>query len=238
MLNCLIIDDEPLARQHIANYISRISDLKLVGSARNPVIGKGILDNEAVDLIFLDIKMQQLNGMDFIKRNEVFQQVIIISAYPEYAIDGFELEVTDYLMKPVTFERFLKAVEKARLRIGGSECIRTVKYQPDFIYVKHNLRYEKLLLEDILFIESMLNYVRIVTVKGKYTVYSSLKNICSNLPGGRFIRVHKSYVVAVSQISSVSPACLFIEGTRLPVSRANKKALMELVLSAGIPFNG
>jgi len=238
MLNCLIIDDEPLARQHIANYISRVNDLKLVGSVRNPVIGKNVLDNEAVDLIFLDIKMQQMSGLDFLKKNAVFQQVIVISAYPEYAIEGFELEVTDYLMKPVTFERFLKAVDKVRVRIGGSENIRTVRYQPDFIYVKHNQRYEKVLLADILYIESMLNYVRIITSAGRYMVYSSLRSIYASLPADRFIRIHKSYIAAVSQITSVSPVSLSIGKTKLPVSRANKKALMELIARTGIPYNG
>lgn len=222
MLNCLIIDDEPLARQHIANHISRIGDLKLVGSARNPALGKSILDKEDVDIIFLDIKMREQNGLDFIRKNKPGQQVVVISAYPEYAIDGFELEVTDYLMKPVTFERFSKAIERVKARIGQP--------QPGFIYVKHKNQYEKLLLSDIIYIESKLNYVRISTETRKYTIYSSLKNILSGLPDDQFIRIHKSYIVAISRISSVSANCCCIGNIRLPVSRANKKKLMEKVL--------
>ena len=238
MLNCLIIDDEPLARAHIASYVGRVDYLRLVGSARNPVVGKRILDCEAVDVIFLDVKMPHMSGIELVKNNDIFQQVIVITAYPEYAVDGFEIEATDYLMKPVTFERFLKAVEKAKARIGGSEHVRILPYQPDFIYVKHNLRYHKVILADILYIESMLNYIRIVTASAVYIVYSSLKSMATNLPGDQFIRTHKSYLVALSRISSLSLTHVSVGGYQLPVSRAHRQQLKKLVLETGMPFNG
>jgi len=233
-LNCLIIDDEPLARQHIEGYVSRISYLKLAGSVRNPVVGKTILDNEPIDLIFLDIKMPQMSGIDFIKEYRIFQQVILITAFPDYALDGFELEVTDYLMKPVTFERFLKAVEKAYSKVTGSESIKTIKQQPDFLYVKNNQRYDKILLDDILYVESMLNYINIITEKGKYTVYSSLKSAETTLPKDRFLRIHKSFIVALSKISAIESHQLHVGSYQLPISRANKNTILQAALNTGL----
>ena len=150
-LSCLIVDDEPLARQQMEAYVHRIPFLKMAGIARNAFSAKAILDTVPVDLILLDIKMPHMSGIEFIKQSNIFQQVIFITAFPEYAIDGFELEVTDYLMKPVTFERFSKAVEKARIKLKGSETIKSVENQPDFIYVKHNHRFEKVVIADILY---------------------------------------------------------------------------------------
>jgi len=238
MLNCLIIDDEPLARQQIESYVNRVPYLALAGSVRNPVVGKTILDNEAVDLVFLDIKMPQMTGIDFLREYHISQQVILVTAYPEYALDGFELEVTDYLMKPVTFERFLKAVEKANAQVNGTDTIKTVKHQPDYLYVKNNQRYEKISLEDILYIESMLNYVNIVTVKKKYTIYSSLKNAEACLPKDKFLRIHKSYIVAVAKIDAIDAGRVDVGGHKLPLSRTNKNEVIKAVLDTGLSLGG
>ena len=153
MLNCLIVDDEPLARQQIEAYVGRVPFLKLIASVRNPAIAKEVLHTELIDLIFLDIQMPQTSGIDFLKNNDIFQQIIFITAFPEYALDGFELEATDYLMKPVTYERFLKACEKALVKVSGSETIKQNKEHPEFLYVKCNQRFEKVWIDDILFIE-------------------------------------------------------------------------------------
>jgi len=238
MLNCLIIDDEPLARQQIESYINRVPYLALAGSVRNPVVGKTILDNEAVDLVFLDIKMPQMTGIDFLREYHISQQVVLVTAYPEYALDGFELEVTDYLMKPVTFERFLKAVEKANAQVNGTDTIKTVKHQPDYLYVKNGQRYEKILLEDILYIESMLNYVNIVTAKRKFTIYSSLKNAEACLPKDKFLRIHKSYIVAVAKIDAIDAGRVDVGSHKLPLSRTNKNEVIKAVLDTGLNLGG
>jgi len=227
-LNCLIVDDEPLARQQIENYVSKISFLNLVGSVRNPIVAGEVLKAELVDLIFLDIKMPQMSGIDFLKNNDVFQQVIFITAFPEYAVDGFELEVTDYLAKPATFERFLKACEKALAKVAGSHTIKAISEKPDYIYVKCNQRFEKIRIGDILFIESMLNYINIITTNHKCTVYSSLKALENSLPAGRFLRIHKSYLVATAHINTIENSLVHIGGYTLPVSRANKKNVLKL----------
>ncbi|WP_259065289.1 LytR/AlgR family response regulator transcription factor [Mucilaginibacter sp. X4EP1] len=233
MLNCLIVDDEPLARQQIEAYVGRVPFLKLIASVRNPAIAKEVLHTELIDLIFLDIQMPQTSGIDFLKNNDIFQQIIFITAFPEYALDGFELEATDYLMKPVTYERFLKACEKALVKVSGSETIKQNKEHPEFLYVKCNQRFEKVWIDDILFIESMLNYINIITINKKYTVYSSLKAIESGLSANKFIRIHKSYVVAINHIQAIDNSHVHVVEYKLPVSRSNKQAVLQIASALG-----
>jgi DNA-binding LytR/AlgR family response regulator len=174
--------------------------------------------------------MPHMSGIEFIRQSNIFQQVIFITAFPEYAIEGFELEVTDYLMKPVTFERFFKAVEKARIKVKGSEMIKSAENQPDFIYVKHNHRFEKVVIADMLYIESMLNYINIITEKGKYTVYSSLKQIEESLPANKLIKIRKSYLVAINAITTIEQQYLLVSNFKLPVSRTNRNSVMKYAL--------
>jgi len=237
ILNCLVIDDEPLARMHIENYIARTLFLKLAGSARNASIAKTILDNEAVDLVFLDIKMPQTSGLEFLRENNVFQQVILVTAYPEFALDGFDLNVTDYLMKPVTFERFEKAVEKAFAKLAGFENIRRIKHEMGFCYVKTGQRYEKVVFDDILYIESMLNYIHIITKTGKLTVYSSLKNAEAIFPKSMFVRTHKSYLAAITKISTIDLKHICIGSHKIPVSRGNRNSIVEAARKMGLLFS-
>jgi DNA-binding LytR/AlgR family response regulator len=227
-LNCLIVDDEPLARQQVESYVDRVPFLNLVGSMRNPIIAREVLKARPVDLIYLDIKMPQMSGIEFLRNNDIFQQVIFITAFPEYAIEGFELEVTDYLAKPVTFERFLKASEKALAKVSGSQTIKSISDQHDFLYVKCDQRFQKILIDDILFVESMLNYVNVITQNNKYTVYSSLKAIEDSLPQDKFLRIHKSYLVATGHIHTIENNQVCVGEHALPVSRANKKAVLKL----------
>jgi len=234
MLNCIIVDDEPLARKQIENYVGRAPFLKLIGSVRNTAIANEILKTELVDLIFLDIKMPQMSGIDFLKNNDIFQQVIFITAFPEYAIEGFDLEVTDYLVKPVTFERFLKASEKALAKVSGSNTIKSINEQPDFLYIKCNQRFEKIRIDDILFIEAMLNYINIITKTGKYVVYSSLKAVDSRLPHDKFLKIHKSYLVAINHINAIENHQIHISDHILPVSRPNKQTVLQIALNLGL----
>ncbi len=233
MLNCLIVDDEPLARQQIEMYVGKVPFLKLIASVRNPAVAKEVLQAELIDLIFLDIQMPQMSGIDFLKNNDIFQQVIFITAFPEYALEGFELEATDYLMKPVTFERFLKACEKALVKVSGSETIKLNKEHPDFLYVKCNQRFEKIWIDDILFIESMLNYINIITMNKKYTVYSSLKAVESSLSANKFLRIHKSYMAAINHIHAIDNNQVHVAEYKLPVSRSNKQAVLQIASALG-----
>ncbi|NIG52855.1 LytTR family DNA-binding domain-containing protein [Chitinophaga sp. Cy-1792] len=227
MLNCIIVDDEPLVRKQIESYIEQIPFLHLVGTARNPVVAQAILSTEAVDLIFLDIKMPQMSGIELLQKHSIFQQVIFITAYPEYALQGYELDVTDYLMKPVTFERFLKACEKANAKVSGASTVKMNREQPDSLYVRCNHRLEKILLADILFIEAKLNYVQIVTPNKKYIVYASLKSIEECLPGTDFLRIHKSYIVALQHITTLESLQISVAAYTLPVSRKSQQILKQ-----------
>lgn len=229
MLNCIIVDDEPLARQQLKAYVERVPFLKLVGMARNTLIAQGILKNEAVDLIFMDIQMPRQTGIEFLMAHAIFQQVIFITAYPEYAVTGFELEATDYLMKPVSFDRFLRACEKAAARINGSTNIKLRDDQLDFLYVRTNQRFEKIELSSILFVEAMLNYVVIYTRTEKFIVYSSLKAMMGNLPSERFLQVHKSFLVAKNHIDAVDNNKIFIEEYILPLSRSKRSQLLAML---------
>jgi DNA-binding LytR/AlgR family response regulator len=234
MLNCLIVDDEPLARKQIEIYVERVPFLKLVGTARNPAIAGEILKTELVDLIFLDIQMPQMTGIDFLKNQDIFQQVIFITAFPEYAIEGFELEVTDYLMKPVTYERFLRAGNKALAKVNGSQTIKSISDRPDFLYIKCNHRFEKIMVDDILYIEAMLNYINIVTTNRKYIVYSSLKAIENKVPRDKFLKIHKSYIVAINHINAIDNHHIDVAGCRMPVSRSNRTAVLQIALTLGL----
>lgn len=227
-LNCLVVDDEPLARKQLEGYIKQISFLKLVGTTRNPLMAAEVLKSEIVDLIFLDIKMPQQTGIEFLKTNTIFQQVIMVTAFPEFALTGFELEVTDYLMKPVSFERFLRACEKALAKVSGTDTIRSITDQADFLYLKCDQRFEKVLIKDIYYIESMLNYVRFVTSNGTFIVYSSLKAIAENLPKSHFLKIHKSYIVGIAHILAIENHQVRLNELVLPVSRSNKQVVLEL----------
>jgi len=230
MLKILIVDDEPLARQQLEAYASRLPFLQLAGVARNAMVANGILHSTPVDLIFLDIQMPQTSGIEFLKSQEIVQQVILVTAFPEYAIEGFELAVTDYLLKPVTFERFTKACERALANVSGQGSVNLLKQQPGYLYVRCDQRLQKIRIADILFIEAMANYVHIVLGHQKYTVYSSLKGLVAQLPAEAFVLTHRSYLAAVSHIDSIGQAEVLIGEHRLPLSRSQRKLVQALIL--------
>jgi two-component system, LytTR family, response regulator len=231
MLKVLIVDDEPLARKQIEAYVSRSPLLQLVGTARNPVAAKAILESMLVDLIFLDVQMPQMSGIEFLKGEEIVQQVIIVTAFSEFALDGFDLEVTDYLLKPVTFERFTRACERALANLSSQSTISLLKKQPGFLYVRCDQRLQKIRISDILFVEAMANYVHIILPDQRYTVYSSMKGIAAQLPPGIFVRTHKSYLAAVAHIDSVGLQEVLIGSHHLPLSRSQRS-----VVKASIPL--
>jgi len=230
MLRVLIVDDEPLARQQLEAYVSRLPFLQLAGVARNTVAATGILNSTPVDLILLDIQMPQMSGIELLKSQEVIQQVILVTAFPQYAIEGFELAVTDYLLKPVTFERFTRACERALANVSGQAAISLLKQQPGYLYVKYDQRLKKIRIADILFIEAMANYVHIILGDQKYTIYSSLKALEAQLPAGTFILTHRSYLAAVSHIDSLGQTEVIIGEHRLPLSRSQRKIVKSLIL--------
>jgi len=236
ILKCVAIDDEPLARECIANYVREVDFLQLTGMGSNPVELTRLLHEQKVDLIFLDIQMPVINGIEFLKITPNPPMVIITTAYPSYALDGFQLDVLDYLVKPITFNRFFKAVSKAKdyqhllLRSSFAD-ITGVNSTEDYFFIKCDYKYEKIYFADILYIEAMQNYVMIYTQKGKYMTLLYLKNIEENLEGQPFVRVHKSYLVSIPRIESIENNEIIIGKIRIPLSRNYRDEVIERVVN-------
>ena len=223
MLTCVAIDDEPLARECIANYVNEVEFLQLIGTGNSVVELTTLLGEQQVDLIFLDIQMPQINGIGFLKMTPNPPLVIITTAYPSYALEGFQLDVVDYLVKPITFTRFFKAASKARdyhslLQRPAAESLRSGA-PPDYFFVKCDYKYERIYFDDILYVQAMQNYVTIFTTRGKYMTLLNLKSVEEKLDRQSFIRVHKSYLVSISKIESIENSEIVIQSFRVPVSR-------------------
>ena len=229
-ISCLIIDDEPLAREGLENYVRQIEFLDLRAVCKNALKANSIIQKEKIDLIFLDIEMPQLSGLDFLKSLKQSPLVIFTTAYPQYALKGYEFEAIDYLIKPIAFERFLQAANKTLRLIGQQKkSNKTIHEKKDFIFVKIENQLVKLYIADILYIEGMQNYIIFHTAKEKLITLVPLKNIFEMLSKKDFLQVHKSYVVARSKVEAIVGNQILIDTYKVPVSvRMKKKVLEEL----------
>ncbi|WP_295122871.1 LytTR family DNA-binding domain-containing protein [uncultured Chitinophaga sp.] len=230
MLNCIIVDDEPLAREGMANYVKETGFLQLAGTCEDPVSLMQLMDTQKADLLFLDIQMPKMSGIDFLRITPNPPMVIITTAFPAYALEGFQLNVLDYLLKPITFDRFLKSAAKAKdyfqLRSAASSPEKT-----DHFFIKCGSKYEKIYFADILYVEGMQNYITIHTTKGKYITLLYLKHLEQNLDGQAFIRVHKSFIAAIGKIDSIEGNEICIGTHRVPMSRNYREQVIEKVVS-------
>lgn len=232
MINCIIIDDEPLARKGLKEYIADVDFLSLAGEFDNPLKAAGLLSKGNVQLLFLDIQMPKITGLEFLKSVHQPPPVIFTTAYPQYARDGFDLNALDYLVKPISFERFLKAVLKAKeyyeVRQHNGES--GARITQDYFFVKADNKLVKILFDEILFVEALQNYVTIHTVDKKYITYLTFKSVEEYLPVDRFIKTHKSYIVSASKINSIEGNDIRIGNHHVPVSRNEKEDVMEKLL--------
>ena len=233
IIQCVIIDDEPLARECIANYIREIDFLKLVGEGNNPLQLIELMEHQEIDLIFLDIQMPVMNGIEFLKITNQRPSVILTTAFPNYALDGFELDVMDYLLKPITFNRFFKAVKKVWefKQVQDASVNKTSRASDiDYFFVKNDKTYEKIYVKDILYVEAMQNYIAFHTVDCKrHLALITMKQAEENLQGNNFIRVHKSFIIAVDKIKSIADNKISIGSMQIPIGRNYKTQLMEIV---------
>lgn len=217
MIKCLIIDDEPLAVKLLKDYAAKIPDLEIMMAGSDAFAGLQLVQNGEADLIFLDIQMPELTGIQFMKVLNGKCKIILTTAYEEYALQAFDHDVVDYLLKPFSLERFMMAVQKARERIGQGKPVPEAA-KPDYIFVKSEYRIIKIELKDILYFESLRDYVAIHTISaGKILTLQSLRSFEEALDGKDFLRIHKSYIISIDKISSIERKRVIIQGTYLPV---------------------
>ena len=225
-IKCIIIEDEPLAQERVRGYVSKIPNLELVGSFENGIDALFFLKSNEVDLLFLDINIGEFNGIQFAETLKNPIQIIITTAYPEYALKGFDLNVTDYLLKPFTFDRFIQAVERVQLK-----PINEVQAPKSYIFIKTEYRLEKVFLKDIIYIEGMRDYRRIHTIDKKIMTLQTFKELEDEIPSSVVCRVHKSYMVGIDKIESIERDRLKIMDVLIPISETYKKSFFELINS-------
>src|ERR1700761_7907674 len=213
-IKCIIVEDEPLAVKVLTDYIREVPFLELVGSFKDAILASEFLRTASVDLMFLDIHLPKLKGMAFLKTLSNPPAVIVTTAYHQYAVEGFSLNVTDYLLKPIEFERFLVAVNKVRQTMPAP-----VSEQRDFLFINVQKKKVRLLFEEILFIESQREYIRIVTTRGEFLPKMSTHEIETILPGHLFRRVHRSFIVSVRRIEAYTAEAIEIGGITIPVGK-------------------
>jgi DNA-binding LytR/AlgR family response regulator len=223
--NCVIIEDEPLALEKTRDFVNRVPFLRLSASFDNALTGLDYLNNNKVDLLFLDINMDELSGIELLESSKINTQVIITTAYQEYALKGYELKITDYLLKPFTFNRFLQAVSKAQENIA----LRNLDPSPDFIFVKTEYRLEKIMLDEIMYIEGMRDYRRIHAETKRVMTLQNFSEFEKLIPAAIVCRVHKSYMVAINKIVSVERNRIKIADQLIPISETYKEAFFQII---------
>jgi len=223
--SCIIIEDEPLALKRTSDFVNKIPFLNLMGTFDNSINGLFYLKANKVDLLFLDINMDELSGIELLESSKIDSQVIITTAYQKYALKGYELNVTDYLLKPFTFDRFLKAVCRAQENINKS--LSTV--QPESIFVKTENRLEKINISDILYIEGMRDYRRIHTVNKRIMTLQNFSELEQILPSNLVCRVHKSYMVGINKIESIERRRIKISDQIIPISETYIELFSQVI---------
>jgi len=226
-ITCIITDDEPVARKGLQGYVEKFGFFELINTCEDAVELNTILKQKQVDLLFLDIEMPYVNGIDFLKSLSNPPKVIFTTAYERYAIQGFDLDVLDYLLKPISFERFLKAANKAYDYFNQKQ----EKQEENYFFVKTDYKLEKIEFDDILFTEAMENYVAIYTSARKVITHSTLKAVQEKLPQKQFIQPHKSYIINLNKIDAIEGNTLHINKYQVPISKYQKEEVMEKIIN-------
>ncbi|WP_276479444.1 LytR/AlgR family response regulator transcription factor [Paraflavitalea pollutisoli] len=241
-IRCLIVDDEPPAREVIRRYVQEVPTLHLVGECANAVQALTVLQQQPIDLLFLDIRMPQLDGTTFLKTLKNPPKVIFTTAYAEYALEGYELDIIDYLLKPVRFDRFLKAVNKACAPAASQPSFAAVTAAPaetlsqadekrsdSFVYFRADRKMQKVMLHDILYIESMKDYVKINTTLGTIITKQSITSVESMLSEKQFVRTHRSFIVAIDKIRSYTNELIEIDAAEIPIGKLYRNGVLKIL---------
>jgi DNA-binding LytR/AlgR family response regulator len=235
-IRCIVVDDEALARKYLKDYISKVPFLEFVGDFNSPLKAYDLLEKGKIDLMFLDIQMPEITGLDFLRSLDRKPFVILTTAYKEYALEGYELDISDYLLKPFSFNRFLKAVTKVNTAmlakdkqdVSSSDYNQT-DFHDDYIIIRADRKYYKINYDDLIFIEGQKAYVTFHSEgKKNVTALASLKELEEKLPENKFIRIHKSYIVSVKKIDALEGNMIEISGEKLPVGKSFKPKVSEL----------
>jgi DNA-binding LytR/AlgR family response regulator len=235
-IRCVVIDDEALARKYLKDYISKVPFLEFLGDFNSPLKAYDLLEKGMIDLMFLDIQMPEITGLDFLRSLNHKPYVILTTAYKEYALEGYELDISDYLLKPFSFDRFLKAVNKVNSTILSKKkkeepttSYNQTDFHDDYIIIRADRKYYKINYDDLIFIEGQKAYVTFHSEgKKKITALASLRELEEKLPEKKFIRIHKSYIVSVKKIDALEGNMIEIAGEKLPVGKSFKPKVTEL----------
>jgi DNA-binding LytR/AlgR family response regulator len=227
-ISCIIVDDEPVARKILQEFVELAPFLDLHGKFENAIKAEAFLSNTPVDLLFLDIEMPKVSGLQFLQKMNLESMVILTTAFPQYALEGYELDIIDYLLKPFAFSRFLKAVHKAKDYYEMKNRL-TGSLPSSYIFIKSEKRIEKIELKEILYAESIGNYVSVYTENKKIIAYLTMKSLESQLPATDFIKIHNSYLVNGSRIDAIDGNEIKIGAKSLPISRNYREMVMKIV---------
>ncbi len=236
-MNVLIVDDEPLAQEVLETYIQKFPNLQLVQKCSNAVEAHAALEQHSVDLMFLDIQMPQISGLDFLKTLDNPPKVIFTTAFSEYALEGFELGVVDYLLKPISLERFAKAIHKVTANtmtvgstpVGGNKSVESVVTTQDFIFVKSDKKLVKVFFEDIFYIEGLKDYVILHTPNGRLVTLQTMKSLEAKLPQELFMRIHRSYIININKIAVLEGNMVNVNKKNIPVGKNYRDNLLTIV---------
>ncbi len=232
-INCIIIDDEPLARKGLTEYIQNIDFLNLTGSYEDALKAAAAISENEIHLLFLDIELPRISGLDFLKTLKHPPIIILTTAYPQYALESFDLNVLDYLVKPISFPRFLKSVTRAKEQLHLMHQIiaapATLRSDDDYIFIKTDNKLLRIFFNDILFAEALQNYVAIHTAEKKFISYLTFKSVEDKLPAHKFLKVHKSYIVQIARVDAFQNNELQIGTLKIPVSRNLKDEVLKKI---------
>ncbi len=233
MVRCIAVDDEPLALDIISDYVAKVPELTLVASTTNAIEALAMVQNGEVDLAFLDVQMPELTGIQFLKIINGKCDVILTTAYPQYALDGYELNVVDYLLKPIAFDRFYRSVQKVLAnrpqQVAQPVSTSLPSDAVDFIFIKTEHKIQRVDLDDILYIEGLKDYISIYTAAERIVTLQNMKKMEDILPSNRFVRVHRSYIVALEKIASIERGRIFIEDKIIPVGDTYRDAFYKYI---------
>ncbi|MBG6129452.1 DNA-binding LytR/AlgR family response regulator [Aquimarina sp. EL_43] len=228
MVRCLLVDDESPAIDLLKNHIKMLDDLEIVTSCYSAVEAFEVIKKEEIDLLFLDIEMPVLKGLDFLKTLQHPPKVIITTAYREYAIEGYDLDIIDYLLKPISFDRFVKAIDRYYERVQSSP-LAIVEKSDTFFYVNVNKKHIKIIFDEVLYIESLKDYVKIHTIHQKLVVKSNIGKIETQLPSSLFLRTHRSYIVAIDKITAYTQKDIEIDTIEIPIGSSYSNKVFSLL---------